>query len=108
MLKKFWNIKGCSDLKENEVLFFNPALPIGLVKDYVGDRTLESIVGCSYPNIYDDYLEFCKKNNFYPMTKHGLLKGIREEFKCYGIIRKIEGKSYRIMVPLNYGRGKAN
>lgn len=111
MLKKVWSIGGYSDSrqnKENEVLSFNPSFPIGLTKDYVEDRALESIIGCSYQNIYADYLEFCKKNNFYPMTKHGLLKGIREDFNCYAIIRKIDGKSHRILVPLNYGRGKTN
>lgn len=111
MLKKFWNIEGYSDSRQNkadEALSFNPSFPIGLTKDYVEDRTLESIIGCSYQNIYADYLEFCKKNNFYPLSKFNLLKDIRTEFNCHAIIRKIDGKSYRIMVPLNYCRGKTN
>lgn len=98
MLKKVWNI-GCHT---DKVIYDS----FGLVEDYVKDRTLEVLLGCTEPNIYADYLEYCT-GRFIPLTKKMFFTGLMEAYNCKNIIRKIDGKSCRILVPKNYTRGKS-
>ena len=71
---------------------------LGTVEDYVKDRTLEALYGCTNPNIYEDYLEFCADNNFSPMPKTVFFKALSKNYNTFNIVRKIKGKSYRILV----------
>lgn len=97
MLNKVWNI-GCHT---DKVIYDS----FGLVEDYVKDRTLEALLGCTEPNIYADYLEYCT-GRFNPLTKNMFFMGLMEAYNCKNIVRKIDGKSYRILVPKNYVSGK--
>lgn len=95
MLKKVWS----KIVYPDKVLSVNYSIydSFGLVEDYVKDRTLEALLGCTVQNIYDDYLEYCT-GRFNPLSKIMFFKDLRENHNCKNIIRKIDGKSYRIMV----------
>lgn len=65
---------------------------------YVEARTLDALMYCSNTDIYDDYLEFCKEVNVLPMSRKGFFMFLKRKYNTYNIIRKIDGKSYRILV----------
>lgn len=95
MLNKVWNIGVYPDMS------YNPDYEPGLVKDYVKDRTLDALIGCTIQNVYEDYLEYCN-GRFNPLSKIMFCKGLKENYNCRNIIRKIDGKSYRILVSGNF------
>lgn len=88
MLKKVW-------FKESGNGY---SLSTSSAEKYVEARTLEALVGCTNPNIYDDYLGFCKEVDVLPMSRQGFFMFLKRKYNTYNIIRKIDGKSYRILV----------
>ena len=56
---------------------------------YVKARTLEALVGCTNPDIYDDYLEFCKEVDVLPMSRIGFFMFLKRNYDTHNIIRKI-------------------
>lgn len=88
MLKKVW-------FKNSENIY---SVETSSAKRYVEARTLEALVGCTNPNIYEDYLDYCRVMNFKPMYRCRFFRFLKSEYNCYNIIRKIDGKSYRILV----------
>lgn len=74
------------------------SLSTNSAQKYVEARTLEALVGCTNPDIYDDYLEFCKEVNVPAMCREGFFMFLKRKYNTHKIIRKIDGKSYRILV----------
>ena len=88
MLKKVWFMKSGNGYSTST----------SSAEKYVEARTLEALVCCTNPDIYDDYLEFCKEVNVLPMSRKGFFMFLKRNYNTHSIIRKIDGKSYRILV----------
>ena len=88
MLKKVWFMESDNGY----------SISTSSAEKYVEARTLEALVGCTNPDIYDDYLEFCKEVNVLPMSRQGFFMFLKRKYNTHNIIRKIDGKSYRILV----------
>lgn len=69
------------------------------VNEYVEDRGLGNIYGCSTKNVYDDYTEFCKGKG-YGVTSHTRLsRTLCRDYPVTIIVTKVNGKSVRVMMP---------
>lgn len=88
MLKKVW-------FNESDNGY---SLSTSSAEKYVEARTLEALVGCTNPNIYYDYLAFCREMGFPAMCRQGFFMFLKRKYNTHNIIRKIDGKSYRILV----------
>ena len=43
---------------------------IDYIDEYINDRTIEAIIGCSSQNVYEDYLEFLEEHNYQNKLTH--------------------------------------
>ena len=51
----------------NETRIFNTT---DYIEEYVNNRTIEAIVGCSTQNVYEDYLEFLDEKGYKEKLTH--------------------------------------
>lgn len=87
MLKKVWFNEG-----------WRRKYPSNSADLYVREIKLENLCGCTNPNIYEDYLEFCKEKHLKTMRRETFFSYLRNTYHTRTIIRKIDGKTYRILV----------
>lgn len=67
--------------------------------NYVKDRTIDAIVGCTGKNVYEDYLEFCKENDLVNDLTHNQFRyRLCRYYKLNTSVYKINGRSTRVIV----------
>ncbi len=72
---------------------------VSSVSDWIDKVGIDSIIGCTNPSIYDDYINYCEDNNIKLKVSHvRLTKFLCENYNLGIIIRKVKGKSFRILV----------
>lgn len=69
------------------------------IDEYVKNRTIEAIVGCSCLNVYEDYLEFLNEHNYKnKITQISFSKRLCFKYNLTSKVKKINGKVIRIMI----------
>lgn len=84
-------IKLCNDITVLGVVDY--------IDEYVENRTIEAIVGCSCQNVYEDYLEFLNEKGYKEkISKMQFAKKLTFKYNLTSKVIKYNGKSIRMMV----------
>lgn len=74
-------------------------IKVDYIDEYVSDRTIEEIVGCSSQNVYEDYLEFLEEHNYQvKISKMQFAKRLTFKYDLTSKVIKYNDKSIRIIV----------
>lgn len=74
---------------------------IDYIDEYVKNRTIEAIVGCSCQNVYEDYLEFLNNNNYViKISKMQFAKRLTFKYGLTSKVIKHNGKCIRILIKI--------
>ena len=69
------------------------------IDKYVGNRTLNCLVGCTTQNIWEDYLEFCKDEKIWNIGTSNQFKArLCKHHGVTTITRNVDGKVQRVLI----------
>ena len=74
---------------------------IDYIDEYVNNRTIDSIVGCSSQNVYEDYLEFLTEHNYQvKISKMQFARRLTFKYDLTSKVIKYDGKCIRVIVKI--------
>lgn len=74
-------------------------IKVDYIDEYVVDRTIDAILGCSTQNVYEDYLEFLKERNYQvKISKMQFAKRLTFKYDLTSKVIKYNNKSVRIIL----------
>ena len=69
------------------------------IAQYVENRTIDAIIGCTGINVYDDFIEFCNDNNIQTtLTNTSFRARLLRQHNLTTKIIKINNKSVRVII----------
>lgn len=72
---------------------------VDYIDEYVADRTIEAMIGCSSQNVYEDYLEFLNEHDYkVKISKMQFSRRLTFKYDLTSKVIKYHDKSVRIIV----------